>query len=95
MEDVGWKKDDKLYIIFPCDKCKQYIYVKESQKTKKCLRCGHSHQVNTIKNYGEYVKGMTKAVERVIKKQEEMAIKRFGIIPEFRSSNDFLLSKKR
>ncbi|MFW9826712.1 MAG: DUF1922 domain-containing protein [Candidatus Thorarchaeota archaeon] len=95
MEDIGWKKDDKLYIIFPCNKCEQYMYVKEHQKTKKCIRCGHSHQINTIKNSWEYVRGMTKAVETVIKKQEEMAIKKLGIFPEFRSSSDFLLTKKK
>jgi DNA-directed RNA polymerase subunit M/transcription elongation factor TFIIS len=95
IEDIGWKKDDTLYIIFPCNKCEQYMYVKESQKTKKCLRCGYSHQINTIKNSGEYVRGMTKAVEIVKKKQEEMAIKKLGIFPEFRSFNDFLLTKKK
>lgn len=95
MEDFGWKKDETPYIIFACENCEQYMYVKDGQKTKRCLRCGHSHQITTIKNFGERVRGITKAVETVIKRQEEMATKKLGILPEFRSSNDFLLTKKK
>jgi hypothetical protein len=95
MENIRFKKEKTTFIVFPCINCKQYMYVKETQKTKKCLRCGFSHQVSTIKNSGDHIKGMTKAVETVIKNQEKLAIDEYGILPEFRTSNDFIITKKK
>lgn len=86
MEDVAIKKDEKAYLIFACKKCQQYSYVKTTQKTKKCLRCGRSHQVRDILNKGEVVYGMTEAVNAVKRKQNEIAI------PEFRSESDFVVA---
>ena len=92
MEEMTWKRDETPYIIFSCNKCGQYMYVKETQKTKKCLRCGRSHIVTQIKNVSEVVKGMTSAVKIVKQKQNELAIKDLGNEPEFRTSGDFKIS---
>ena len=86
MEDVAIKKDETPYLIFACKKCQQYSYVKTTQKTKKCLRCGRPHQVRDILNKGEVVYGMTEAVNAVKRKQNEIAI------PEFRSESDFVVA---
>lgn len=89
MEHEGWKKDENPYIVFACLKCKQYMYVKATQKTKKCLRCGRRYKVPTIINSGEFVKGMAKAVDMVKTRQNELAIKELGNVPEFRAGDDF------
>ena len=91
MEDTEWKRDETPYIVFACEKCKQFMYVKQFQKTKKCLRCGRAHKVSDINNSGEIVKGMTNAVETVKERQHELAIKELGTAPEFRSFEDFRL----
>ncbi|MHA2183101.1 MAG: DUF1922 domain-containing protein, partial [Promethearchaeota archaeon] len=89
MESEGWKKDETPYLIFTCLKCNQFIYVKTTQKTKKCLRCGRQHKVSSIINSGETVNGMTDAVEMVKTRQNELAIKELGKVPEFRAVDDF------
>ena len=71
MTEEGWKKDEKPYLVFECHNCHEYSYVKTTQKTKKCLRCGKNHIVLRIMNTGFIVKGMSKAVECVKRKQEE------------------------
>ena len=91
---MTWKRDETPYIIFPCKKCGQYMYAKESQKAKKCLRCDHSHLVSRFKNLGDIVKGMTNAVESVKQKQNKLAIKELGNEPEFRTSSDFKITNK-
>ncbi len=88
----GWRRDETNYIVFKCLKCRQYIYVKATQKTKKCLRCGRSHQVKKIN--GEIVKGMTAAVENVKKNQNELALKEIGAEPDLRTINDFSVVRK-
>jgi len=94
MEEVGFKKDETPYIVFPCSKCKQYMYVKTTQKTKRCLRCGRYHKVATILSTGEIAKGMTNAVNIVKQKQREFSTKEVGEIPEFRTIGDFKSSNK-
>jgi hypothetical protein len=89
MEENALKKDQTPYLIFSCKKCHQYSYVKTSQKTKKCLRCGRSHQVNNILNEGDIIYGMTQAVNAVKQKQNEFAI------PEFRSQGDYIITTNR
>lgn len=89
MEDIAWKRDKTPYLVFPCAKCKQYTYVRATQKTKKCVRCGHSHKVIKILESGEIVKGISCAVESVKKRQNEFALKELGTHPEFRASNDY------
>lgn len=89
MEDVEWKRDETPYIIFACRKCKQFMYVKQTQKTKKCLRCRRSHKVSDISNSGEIVNGMTLAVETVKERQHELAIREIGTAPGFSSFGDF------
>ena len=86
MEDITIKKDETPYLIFKCKKCKEYSYVKTTQSTKKCLRCGRVHQVREILKSGEVVYGMTEAVNTVKKNQNELAI------PEFRSGSDFVVA---
>jgi len=86
MEDIAIKKDEIPYLIFACKKCEQYSYVKTIQKTKKCLRCGRTHQVQGILTDGEVVFGMTEAVNTVKRKQNELAT------PEFRSGSDFVVA---
>jgi len=89
MEDVGFKKDETPYLVFACKKCQEYSYVKTVQKTKKCLRCGRTHQVRDILSDGEEVIGMTEAVNAVKRKQNEIAT------PEFRSGSDFVVATNR
>lgn len=89
MVHEGWEKDQNPYLIVTCRKCKQYMYVKTTQKTKKCLRCGRQHKVLSMINSGEIVKGMTKAVEIVKTRQNELAIMETGNTPEFRATSDF------
>jgi hypothetical protein len=89
MEEIAFKKDESPYLVFTCKKCRQYSYVKITQKTKKCLRCGRTHQVKDILNLGEIVYGMTAAAEAVKQKQTEMAT------PEFRSEGDFVAATNK
>ena len=85
MEETTFKKDETPYLVFACRKCQQFAYVKTTQKTKKCLRCGRAHLVSSLTE-GEMVYGMTAAVDVVKRKQTELAI------PEFRSGSDFVIS---
>ena len=89
MEETAFKKDETPYFVFVCKKCRQYSYVKTTQKTKKCLRCGHTHQVKDILSLGEIIYGMTEAVNTVKRKQTELAI------PEFRSEGDFVVASNK
>lgn len=72
-EEGGIVKDEKPYWIFRCNKCEQYMYVKPTQKRKKCLRCGRTHTVAKLDIVDE-VKGMTTAVNRV-KELQNMFVK--------------------
>jgi len=85
MEEITFKKDETPYLIFTCRKCQQFGYVKTTQKTKKCLRCGRTHQVSSLSK-GEIVYGITAAVDTVKKKQNEFSV------PEFRSTSDFIVA---
>jgi len=89
MEDGNWEKDKTPYLIFPCGKCHHFIYVKTSQKTKKCLRCGYTHAVKNILKTGEIINGMTEAVKLVKIKQNELAVKELGHHPDFKTTSDF------
>jgi len=86
MEEIAFKRDETPYLVFTCKKCRQYSYVKTSQKTKKCLRCGRTHQVKDVLSLGEIVYGMTEAVNAVKHKQTELGT------PEFRSEGDFVVA---
>lgn len=89
MDESTFEKDKTPYLVFACKKCQQFSYVKTSQKTKKCLRCGRPHQVESVLDEGEIVYGMTLAVNTVKRKQNELAV------PEFRSQNDFIINTKK
>jgi uncharacterized protein YkvS len=89
MEDATFKKDETPYLIFECTKCKQFMYVKTTQKGKKCLRCGRTHAVSKILDIGEIVNGMTTAVEEVKNRQNAIAISELGHEPELRAFDDF------
>ena len=95
MESGNWEKDKTPYLIFPCGKCHQFIYVKTSQKTKKCLRCGHTHTVTNILKTGEVIKGMTNAVKMVQIKQNELAVKELGHHPDFTTTSDFKVDRNQ
>ena len=92
MEGATFKKDTKEYLIFPCSKCGRYLYVKATQKTKKCFSCGRTHRVSSLKSY-ETVEGMTAAVQRVKEKQNILAVKELGYSPAFQTKNEFKLAK--
>lgn len=94
MEEGKWKNDEAPYLVFSCTKCKQYSYVKTTQKTKKCLRCGRTHQVKNILNNGKIVYGMSQAVYHVKKKQNELALMKIGKNPDFTSELDYQLLVK-
>lgn len=92
MEDLeggAFKKDKKPYLVFTCVKCGQYSYVKLTQKGKKCLRCGRTHQVSKIKNSGEIVNGISAAVEMVKKRQNKLAIETLGGDPDLLTTQSF------
>ena len=89
MEQVRFKKDETPYFVFSCTKCNQYSYVKTTQKTKKCLRCGKIHQVKGIERAAEIVIGMTLAVYRVKELQDQYARKELQTIPDFRTEGQF------
>ena len=89
MEETAFKKDETPYLVFTCKRCRQYSYVKTTQKTKKCLRCGRTHQVKDVLGLGEIIYGMTAAVDTVKQKQTELAT------PEFRSEGDFVVAINR
>ena len=69
MEEERWSKDTKLYLVFKCSKCDQYSYVRPTQKTKKCLRCGRVHQVKNLELSAIKVKGISEAVKEVQARQ--------------------------
>lgn len=89
MEEITFKKDETPYLVFICSKCRQYSYVKTTQKNKKCLRCGRTHQVKDVLGLGEIVYGMTAAVDAVKQKQNKLAT------PEFRSEGDFVVAANK
>jgi hypothetical protein len=93
MEEERWKRDETPYLIFRCSKCQQYSYVKTIQKTKKCLRCNRTYQVQNLLGKGEIVKGMTSALERVKSLQNELARNKLGRNPYLVSENGFSLPK--
>jgi tRNA G26 N,N-dimethylase Trm1 len=94
MEDIAWKKDETSYVLFVCSKCHQYIYSKATQKFKKCPRCGYVHKVTNVINNAEIVDGISNAVELLKKRQNDLAIKELGSIPDFRTSEDFKITGK-
>ena len=89
MEEVRWKKDETSYLLFSCEKCGRWLYVKTTQKNKKCLSCRKTHNVNSIKNRSEVVKGITSAARRVKDLQHELAQKEGEGLPDLRSEDDF------
>lgn len=72
MEEEGWTRDTKPYLVFKCSKCDQYSYVRPTQKTKKCLRCGRVHQVKNIETSAIKVKGISEAVKEVQARQNKL-----------------------
>ncbi len=89
MSEEGWKQDNTSYLVFACKKCHQYSYVKTTQKTKKCLRCGRMHRVGSILSEGKIVNGMTAALEMVKRKQAE-----FAEYPQFQAEQSFSIASK-
>jgi hypothetical protein len=89
MEEARWKKDETSYFLFTCEKCGRWLYVKTTQKNKKCLNCRRTHVVNSIKKRAEIVKGITPAARRVKELQHDLAREERGRLPDLRSENDF------
>ncbi|MHA1372915.1 MAG: DUF1922 domain-containing protein [Promethearchaeota archaeon] len=92
MEEAEWKRDETPYLVFACYKCHQFSYVKTTQKTKKCLRCGHSHQVESLLRKAEIVNGMTSAVNRVKFLQNELGYEELKEEPDFASEGGFKIA---
>ena len=88
MNEVGFEKDQSDYIIFSCTKCHQYSYVKTTQKTKKCLRCGRLYQVKLLLESGVIVKGMSAALFKVKELQNQLGS------PNFRTTQEFVIATK-
>jgi hypothetical protein len=84
MEHPKWEKDMTPYLVFSCTKCKQYSYVKTTQKTKKCLRCGRTHQVKKILNKGQIVEGITSAMNKLKELQNKINGASFQVDYEFK-----------
>jgi len=95
MEDVKWKRDETPYLIFKCKKCQQFSYVKTTQKTKKCLRCGQLHRVSQILTDENIVNGMTNAVNRVKHMQNEFGFKKLKGEPDFISEGGFKIASSK
>lgn len=92
MEERTFKRDSNPYLIFCCSKCNQFSYVKITQKTKKCLRCGCSYQVKNIIKKGKIVHGISAAVKAIQEKQNKIGeIESNGAIL-FRSDKDFMIA---
>jgi hypothetical protein len=87
-----WKRDETPYLIFACHKCHQFSYVKTTQKTKKCLRCGRSHQVESLLNKAELVNGITRAVDRVKHLQNEFGYGELNGVPDFATEGGFKIA---
>ncbi|MHA2429410.1 MAG: DUF1922 domain-containing protein [Promethearchaeota archaeon] len=94
MEQKKWEKDQTPYVVFICTKCQQYSYVRNTQKTKKCLRCGRTHQVKNILDKGEIVYGMTEAVNKVKQLQNSLGEAQFSTETEFIVSINNRIIKK-
>lgn len=92
MEQPKWEKDTTPYLVFSCTKCKQYGYVKTSQKTKKCLRCGRTHQVKNILPTGQIVKGITSAMNKVKEFQNMLGKASFQVDHDFKIVTEFITS---
>ena len=92
-EEQGWIKDKTPFLIFKCSKCKQYIYVKTTNKTKKCIRCGKTYKVINLKKKGEMVYGLSNAIKMVKDRQNEIGVKEFGNVLEFNSFHEFKIRK--
>ena len=88
------KKDISPYLIFKCEKCGQYMYVKPTQKTKKCLRCRRTYQVTKIerKLTINEVEGMSTAVESVKELQHQLAVEELGSEPDLTTPNRFTIA---
>lgn len=89
MEERTFKKDITPYLVFQCSKCTQFSYVKITQKSKKCLRCGRTHQVKNILKIGEIVYGISTAVITVQQKQKEIGLNKSDGHITFSSNKDF------
>jgi hypothetical protein len=89
MECSNWQKDKNAYIVFQCYKCNQYLYVKTTKKTKKCLRCGDTQTLSRRLNSRKNVIGIQNALNYLKKMQNELAINEIGSEPDLRATNDF------
>ena len=93
-ENLTFKKDETPYIVFLCMKCKQYLYVKTTQATKKCLRCRHNNKMSKAKSSGYIVNGLSLAIEAIKEKQNELAFEKLGESPDLRAEGVFVISVK-
>jgi hypothetical protein len=86
MSEQKWSRDKTPYLVFPCKHCHQYSYVKLTQKTKKCLRCGHLHKVKSVIPTGQIIEGMTAALDFVKERQGEI-----NGSPQFEADTSFTI----
>ncbi|MBD3196035.1 MAG: DUF1922 domain-containing protein [Candidatus Lokiarchaeota archaeon] len=92
-ENLSFKKDSKPYVVFRCVNCEEYQYVKQTQKTKKCLRCGKKYNVKNIEGL-EIVNGITKAVQRVIHLQNNIALSE-GFEPILKNESSYIITPQK
>lgn len=95
-EGMGITMDTSPYLIFRCERCGQYMYVKPGQKTKKCLRCNRHYKVSKIQQNLtiEEVKGMSAAVERVKELQHQFAEEELGTEPDLTTLDRFTIASE-
>ena len=91
MEISRWKKDETSYLIFSCSKCKRWLYVKITQKTKKCLNCNKSHPVQKMMERGYIVSGLSNAIATIKQKQNELALEEMGSSPDLKTEKAFII----
>jgi hypothetical protein len=70
------------------------MYVKPTQKTKKCLRCRRTYQVSKIERELtiDEVEGMSTAVERIKELQHQLAVEELGAEPDLTTSTRFTIT---
>lgn len=94
MELPKFKKDRSPYCIFQCQKCGRWLYVKTTQKTKRCLACRRVHQVRDIEKKAFKVEGLTQAIKNVKNKENERYNQEQKAEPDLRAEGDFQITIK-
>ncbi|MHA1755367.1 MAG: DUF1922 domain-containing protein [Promethearchaeota archaeon] len=84
------KEGKNFFSIFQCLRCKRYLFAKENQKAKKCPQCGKNNKMNNVM-IEEIVASRTEAMNTVKRKQNHIALLKFGSMPDFKAENMFYI----